>query len=48
MKNIMDMTPEELQSLSEQEFNSALIEKIDSILERLNKMVDKLETNNNN
>ena len=44
----MDMTPEELQSLSEQEFNSALIEKIDSILERLNKMVDKLETNNNN
>lgn len=43
MKNIMDMTKEELNSLSEQEFNSALIEKIDSILAKLNGMIEQLE-----
>lgn len=43
MKNIMDMTKEELNSLSEQEFNSALIEKIDGILAKLNGMIEQLE-----
>lgn len=47
MKNIMDMTKEELNSLSEQEFNSALIEKIDSILAKLNGMIERLETPKN-